>query len=187
MIEKVRRIAIALITALLVLLPLGWSPVAAMETVDYQYLVASGVLCDIGGCPAVSEAANGDTVEVSGGGTFSIHPKSVTGEGTFIHRNADGDVLAAGTWKVEELLSFHSYGSGAAQGLPEDFEGGLALIRVGLYVGGTKVASAVMQIDCTLGKPPAGSIEGFRLAVHGQGFGINFNEEVSGFTLFIRE
>lgn len=157
-----------------------------METVNYHYLIGSGFLCDLDptACPTVSTASNGDVIELAGGGTLSIHPKSVTGKGTFKHMDADGNLLAEGKWKAEQLLSFHSYGSGAVQGLPEETEGGLALIRVSLWVAGTKVATAVLQVDCLLGdKIPAGATEGVRLAVQG---GPNFNKEVSGFTVYVR-
>ena len=83
-----------------------------------------------------------------------------------------------------ELLSFHSYGSGAAQGLPEEFEGGQALILVHINPdAGGPGFDAVLQVDCLLGdKIPSGAEEGIRLNVKG---GLNFNKEVSGFTIFV--
>ncbi len=65
------------------------------------------------------------------------------------------------------------------QGTPEEFEGGLALIRVYLSPG----FDGVMQVDCLLGDPPASAKEGIRLAIHGTP---NFNKEVSGETLYVR-
>src|SRR5437879_325063 len=48
---------------------------------------------------SVARAANGDTVEISGDGTFSLQPKSVSGEGgTFTHRDPAGNIRAVGTW-----------------------------------------------------------------------------------------
>ncbi len=161
--------------------------ISAADTSNYSYLIGTGFLCDLdpSACPTISKASNGDTIEVTGSGTLSIHPKSVTGEGTFVHKDAEGDVVAEGTWTAEQLLSLHSYGSASAQGLPEELEGGLALIRVGLYVEGDKVGTATLQIDCVLGdKIPNSATEGIRLAVQS---GPNFNKEVSGFTVFIRE
>jgi hypothetical protein len=43
---------------------------------------------------------------------------------------------------------------------------------------------AILQINCTIGNPPPGHPEGVRLAIAGA---LNFNEEVSGMTLFIRQ
>jgi hypothetical protein len=57
-------------------------------------------------------------------------------------------------------------------------------MAVTLWVGGEAVAQGVLQVDCTLGNPPTGAIEGVRLAVKGH---LNFNKEVSGFTLFIAD
>lgn len=155
----------------------------------YTWLLASDFLCGLApdargpACPAISIAANGDTIELSGSGTLSIHPTAVSGGGVFTHTFVGGGSIS-GSWVATELLSFHSYGSGAAQGFPPDFEGGLALVRVQLSVGGTPVAEGVMQIDCTLGEHiPADAEDGARLAVAGA---LNFNEEISGFTVFIR-
>src|SRR5262245_9311266 len=93
---------------------------------DYQFLFGAGARCMLNPtfCPTLALAPNGDIIEFTGTGTFSIHPKSVSGAGNFIHRNAAGTVLASGTWTAVDLLSFHSYGSGAVQGLPANFEGG---------------------------------------------------------------
>jgi len=72
-------------------------------------------------------AANGDTIELTGSETFIPGTHHATGFGTFVHKNAAGDTLAAGSWIATKLLRFRSYGSGSAQGAPEEFEGGRAL------------------------------------------------------------
>lgn len=187
MIKKVKILLLTLILGLTGFASLATARVNAMETVNYHYFIGTDPLCalDPSACPDATMAASGDVLNMTGKGTLSIHPKSVTGKGEFQHYDAAGNLLAEGTWKALQLLSFHSYGSGAAQGLPEEFEGGQALIRVQLYVNGTPVAQAVLQVDCTLGdKIPAGAHEGVRLAVEG---GPNFNHEVSGFTLYVRD
>jgi len=131
----------------------------------YQYLLGVDPLCSLApdACPDVSSAPNGDTVAVAGMGTF--------------------DIRASGTWQATKLIAFHSFGSGSAQGLPSNFEGGLALIQVTLKVHDTPVFNAVLKVGCELGNPPGGWHEGIELTVLGAG--INFNEKVSGFTLFI--
>ena len=113
-------------------------------------------------------------------------PKIVEGSGTFIHRNAGGEIIGAGVWTATKLISFKSYGSGALQGLPEDFEGGRALMKVYLDPN-VRVPGfdGTLRIDCTLGDVPKNAEEGIRLAV--RGVPINFNKEVSGATLFIRK
>src|SRR2546421_4625306 len=115
---------------------------------SYQFLFGAGVLCTLNPdfCPTLAMAANGDVIEFTGTGTFSIHPKSVSGAGNFTHRNAAGAVLASGTWTAVDLLSFHSFGSGAVQGLPANFEGGKALLRVRLSPAGGGTHDAILRI-----------------------------------------
>jgi hypothetical protein len=153
---------------------------AQSGSASYQFLAGSGAVCGIApdACPDVTRASNGDTVEIRGQGTLSIHTKSVTGGGTFTHKAPDGSIRASGTWTATDLLSFNSYGT--LPGLPAGFEGGFAVVRVHLSPG----FDAILQVNCTIGKAPPGHPEGVRLAVQE---GLNFNEEVSGATLFIRQ
>jgi hypothetical protein len=142
------------------------------------------VLCTLGpgSCPDISRASNGDTVAITGKGSFTPGDDDAEGRGTFIHANAAGKVLAHGTWKAEELVSFKSFGSGSAQGLPANFEGGIAVLKVELRTSSGVEVRAVLLISCELGNPPAGTFEGITLNA---GF-INFNTPVSGATLFIQ-
>ena len=151
----------------------------------YQYLVGVDPLCSLApsACPDIVGAPNGDTVAVAGQGTFDIRSMVATGDGTFVHKMADGTVRASGTWQATRLLAFHSFGSGSVQGLPSNFVGGLALIQVTLKVHDQPVFNAVLKIGCELGNPPGGIHEGVEQTVLGAG--INFNEKVSGSTLFI--
>lgn len=178
---RVRLVLVVLAVAFLS--GLGVSRAAADSgAATYTYLIGTG---GVEG-PAVAMASNGDTITMTGSGTLSVHPKTVSGGGSFTHKNAAGTVLGSGTWTATQLLSFNSYGCGFFSGgpLPPNFCGGLALIRVHLTpsAGGPGFA-AILQVDCLLGKVPAGAKEGIRLAV---GNGLNFNREVHGETLFIR-
>lgn len=138
--------------------------------------------------PTVSGARNGDTVEVVGTGTMTIQTgrDEVTGGGTFVHRDGDGAVIGQGTWVAERLLSFRSYGNGVPQGLPADFFGGRARLRVHLTPdGGGDGFDAILEIDCAIGdRIPASSVEGIELNVLGRA--PNFREEMSGATLFVK-
>lgn len=145
---------------------------------SFGYLAGVGEpLCGLApdACPDVARADNGDTVAITGSGKLSIHDKTVTGTGTFVHRAPNGAVRAAGSWTATELLSFNSYGT--QPDLPPNLFGGLARIRVHLSVG----FDAVLEIDCEIGKAPDGHSEGVRLVVDN---GLNFNQKVSGFTVF---
>ena len=144
----------------------------------FLYFAGAGPVCALGpgSCPDVARADNGDTVDIAGSGTLSIHDKTVTGGGTFVHRAPDGAVRAAGTWTATQLLSFNSYGT--QPGLPQNLFGGLARIRVHLSAG----SDAILEIDCEIGKVPGGHSEGVRLVVDN---GLNFSQKVSGFTVFV--
>ena len=172
----------------IILLSLAFANVAhadKIEQVPRQFLVGAGLLCSLGptACPDVSRASNGDTVSLAGTGTFTPGDDDAEGSGTFTHTNAAGAVLAHGTWNAEELVSFVSFGSGSAQGLPSNFEGGVAVLKVELHPSSGGEVKAVLLISCALGTPPAGTFEGVTL--HVKGF-LNFNTPVSGFTLFIQ-
>lgn len=175
-----KRFLLAVAAALAVALAGSTTAFADSGARSYDYLLGTSFLCGLApsACPDIARAPNGDTVTLAGSGTFDIHAKSVTGGGTFIHKSAAGATLAGGTWTATELLAFHSYGTAA--GLPSTFEGGQALIRVHLSVG----LDGILSVNCAIGAPPpSGQPEGVRLDVPGV---INFNKQVSGFTLFIR-
>lgn len=96
-------------------------------------------------------SSNGDTIHVKGTGTLSIHDKSVTGGGTFVHNHASGEEFAHGTWEATALIAFVSYGDGSAQGLPSSLLGGMMKMRVNILVDGNVVATGVLTIFCELG------------------------------------
>jgi hypothetical protein len=180
-----RLLGVALVVSSFLLLASVASASAHSDTDSVKYLAGSGLVCSLvpHGCPDVSSAHNGDTIAISGGGTLSLHPGSVTGSGTFLHKDASGTVLGQGIWTAQQLLSFVSYGT--SPGFPPTFEGGKALLRIHLSPdAGGPGFDAVLRITCLIGSPPAGAKEGIRLDVQDV---INFNKEVSGNTLFIRE
>lgn len=184
-----RRVFFALLltglTAVLAAIPGPSRALADSGSADFNYLVASGFLCvppSPSACPAVARAASGDTIKITGAGTLSIHTKSVSGGGFFTHKDPAGQVVATGVWTAAQLESFNSYGT--SPGFPPTFEGGLVLIRVHLVSHTGEAANAILQVNCSIGKAPEGHSGDFvRLAVDG---GPNFNEGVSGATLFVR-
>ena len=151
----------------------------------YEYHAGDAFLASLNPAfsPDVAMASNGDRIVLTGTGTLSVFPKSVTGGGTFTHKNVAGTVLATGTWTAIELLTFQSYGASAA--LPPTFRAGLAMIRVHLSpsAGGAGL-DATLRISCRLPATdvPGGFEEGIRLAVDNA---VNFNREVSGNTVFV--
>ena len=98
-----RRQLTVFVTLALVMSSLTGVAGAKSETLDYRWLAgegdtAFGALCDFPDappCPNVATASNGDTIVIAGEGTLSVHPKSVTGMGSFIHNFAGGGSV---TW-----------------------------------------------------------------------------------------
>ena len=141
---------------------------AASGHQEYQYLIGTQFLES----PDVAMAPSGATIALTGEGTLSLHPKSVTGGGAFTSA-----ALGSGDWTAEQLLSFVPYGCLAE--VP-DFCGGQALIRIHLSTG----VDATLRVTCLIGSFPPSAEEGIRLAVQG---GPNFNKEAGGQTLFIQQ
>jgi hypothetical protein len=180
---------------------------AQNSSANYIFLVASGFLCDLGdasACPGVVKSAQGDSYEMSGTGTLNTQSKSVTATGTFTHKSRDGNTLETGIWIASELVSFDSYGIAPGALIQEEWvfspprfgpkrlpmlsgpmpAGGLAVLRIRLLPIRGAPKTAKLQVNCALGKvPPEHQVEGIRLAFEGGSF--EFDEEVSGRTLFV--
>ncbi len=191
-----------------VILFLCAGPARAQDSsANYTFLVASGLLCDPGDsatCPAVVKSANDDSYQMSGAGTFNAQSKSVQAAGTFTHKSSDGTTLETGVWIASELVSFESYGiapgalrlKGVALG-PKPFgpkrlptasgpmpTGGLAVFRIHLLPMSGISKTAVLQVNCALGKVPAErQTEGIRLSLERNG--TEFSLEVSGRVMFL--
>jgi hypothetical protein len=122
-------------------------------------------------------AADGSTIALSGSGQLQAGPGHfANGGGTFTLTR--GGQTVSGRFTVTGIGGFVSYGSGAAQGLPANFFGGQAQLRVSLDNG----SSGLLTVTCVLGSPPAGHSEGIAVIL---GSGGAFTKEVSGNTLFI--
>ncbi len=180
---------------------------AQSDAASYALLIGSGFLCDAGdsaACPAVVKSEGGDTFEISGAGVFNPRQKTAMATGTFTHRSLDGNARATGIWIASELVSFDSYGvapgalmrEGRALGLPQFgpmrigmfagpmAAGGLAVLRIRLMPVSGLAKNATLQVNCALGKVPAGHPkDGIRLAIGGHG--AEFDEEISGRALFL--
>jgi hypothetical protein len=146
--------------------------------------------------PNVAQASNGDRIAVTGMGTFSVHPKSVTASGGFTHTTSQGMLVGSGTWTATDLLSFEFYGCGVVKGLgatlPANFCGGVLKLRVVFTPSGTSLAiPGKMTIFCVIGpqappthdNPTEPGEEGVHALIPGVA---NFNEIVSGMNLYVR-
>jgi hypothetical protein len=179
---RIFRWAVALLLVLVVAIPAP--AVADSEAVEFDFLIGAGFLCGLDpfACPDISAAANGDTLELTGSGVITTHPKSVTGGGTFVHNFVGGGSIA-GTWEATKLVSFNGYGC-VDFGGGTILCGGMAIIQVEFSVGGTVVGDGVLQVEGVIGDFPAAASEGVRLNAHTALGGINFNQEVSGRAVF---
>jgi len=192
-----RRVGSALAVGMLLAGLATWADSAPALAGSKTALVSFGTF------ESVARAANGDTVTINGEGTFGLHPKSITGDSgavvaalgevprTFTHRDAQGNVLAAGTWEPTSVLSFESFGPATSEqeaefgGLPPGSEGGKVMFTAALFVGSVHVHDAIITIYCHLGEPRKNVVES--TLMHVQGTRFNFNEAVSGDNIFIAE
>jgi hypothetical protein len=180
---------------------------AESRSANYNFLVASGFLCDLNDsttCPAVARAANGETIELSGAGTLNPSSKSITAAGALTQKSSTGEIVATGIWTATELLSFKCYGiaPGALLRGNQKFRtsgllpmgmgllagptpaGGLALLRVRLLPDTGRPKDAILQVNCAKGKVPENQQgDGIRLAI--QERGPKFDRKVSGRTIFM--
>jgi hypothetical protein len=180
---------VALATAVLLLVPSA----AGGDNATQSYLLVAEA-------PNIGVAANGDRVEITCAarehacGTFQVHPKALPDppSGEFVHKRADGTVVAAGTWTATQLISFHSYGCRFIPALGVDLGddslcGGAVKLRVELVTpGGT--LPGTLTVFCIVGPrapashntPPG---EGVTLNVPGV---INFNHTGGGENIYVR-
>lgn len=167
---------------------------------EFRWLACSGMhdfgsLGDRGDnpttCPDSAQASsNGDVIDLTGEGKLRIHegkPKQVSGGGSFRHMDADGNLIALGTWTARKLLSFESFGPSTS--LPANWSQGLATMRIHMISqSGDMEGIGTLTIGCLLPSPvtipPPEVFEGIVLDVQG---GPNFDLTLGpNATLFLR-
>lgn len=135
--------------------------------------------------PNIGEAPNGDHAEilVNQPFFFGVHPKSVSGSGTFTHGSFST------TWTATELLSFQPYGCGLAPTgatLPANFCGGRVEMRISIATPSGPV-DGILTVICLIsddGQLPAQAEEGIRLVIPGV---INFNKSEGGLNRYEKQ
>ncbi len=132
--------------------------------------------------PQITQAANGDTVALTGSGVFSVTPKTVTATGTYMSQ-----VSGSGTWVATQLLDFQPYGCGVIFGipLPPNLCGGKVILRVVLTDSTSgQQFDGTIWVFCLIGQnPPNSAQEGARLNIVGVN---NFNNIVSGGNVYVK-
>jgi hypothetical protein len=193
------------------------SPRSTLTTASYNFLIASGFLCDPASsddCPAVAQAGDGETMEITGAGTLNLAKKSVTAAGTFTQKTSAGAMMITGVWTATGLVSFQFYGI-APFALLRDYPqlrtlgmfpmgGPMMFMRAGpmaSWMAGPLAAGGLAVINIRL-LPDAGSPQAALLRVncakgkvpeYAQADGIrlaitggpSFNQQVNGRTVFL--
>jgi hypothetical protein len=104
--------------------------------------------------PDVSrDPTTGNTIRLTGGGTFDTSTEIVSGGGSY-QINSSTVILDRGTWSAKTFTSFVAFG-GSVPGL----HGGVLFMTVTLQstLSGATVDS-VMKVTCLLGTPPPGFV-----------------------------
>jgi hypothetical protein len=132
--------------------------------------------------PNVAQDAAGNTLAVTGDGSFSVHPKSASGGGSFTFTPADGQPFS-GSWTVNGLVAFQPYGCGVVFGTPIDPDlcgGRLALSITAITPFGPR--PALLTIFCVIGVPVPSIEEGINAAIPGVG---DFNRQTAGMNVYV--
>lgn len=96
-------------------------------------------------------ASPGDSISVTGSGTFDPVTRTVRAKGMFVHYKADGTVACQGTWKATGFTSFTDFGSDN-----QGQEGGALSITVTHYCTtmGMTMTGVPMTVTSTVNAPP---------------------------------
>jgi hypothetical protein len=147
------------------------SPVSLAAATSYSF--------NLIGPNTASAASSGNTIRVTGSGTFDTVAKTVDASGSFTIKLADGTVVSKGTWEATAFTSFISFGgltNGSGRLISGEQGGELALIVTLFPDGGAPVTGVVMTVTCALGTFPPGTEEGTTVGA--------FLEKTGGSTLF---
>jgi hypothetical protein len=184
-----RRVVALLVTPVLALWALAGPASAAAVNASFEYHVGDALIQSLGfpaGNQAIAE--NGDVVTIVATGTFDTAARQADGGGTFAHHVAATDQMITGTFVTTGLISFQSYGDATPEGLPASFYGGKLVLSILATPDANPAVHlpALLTVECELGTPPSGTVEGVRVNVQDV---INFNKSVpeSGANLYIRQ
>jgi len=113
----------------------------------------------------------GDTIMVTGTGTFDT--KTIVASGSFTHTHPNGAIVARGTWVATGFTSFNSFG-----GPNPGTQGGQLWFTATLFpAGGSPHPGILMSITCLVGLGPG---HGFEEGTTVDGF----TDKTGGNTLF---
>lgn len=151
-----RIIPASAVTALAISVSLWAAPAMAGTTTTSVYsfdlVTANTAISPDGG----TMASPGDSISVTGSGTFDAIAKTVRAKGTFVHYSSSGAVVCQGTWKATGFTSFTDFGSN-----DQGEEGGVLSITVSHYCTtmGMTMTGIPMTVTSTVNAPP-GYVQG---------------------------
>jgi hypothetical protein len=122
---------------------------------------------------APSGPFKGDTIRVTGSGTFDTSTAAIVASGSFTHTHPNGTIVARGTWVATAFTSFVGFG-----GPSPGFQGGQLWFTATLFPeGGSPHTGIAMSITCLVGLGPG---HGFEEGTTVDGF----TDKTGGATLF---
>ena len=159
-------------------------PAASGATLPNNGSDTYGFFMDV---PNVSQDARGDTLGVTGDGTFSVHPKSASISGAYTFTGADGTTFS-GTWTANGLVDFQPYGCGVVHTpsgdvvLTSNFCGGRVVFDITATTPFGPQRSQ-LTVFCIIGDPPPPVEEGIMAVIPSVG---DFNRQIHGMNHYVK-
>jgi hypothetical protein len=168
-------------------------------------LIANGVAV-AGGTDVSTDAATKDTIALTGSGQAEPREDEASGGGTFVHKHADGSLVAKGAYVVTGFVSWQrlrggdfaktglidGLGNGPGSSVDEDEPtSGILTVSVRFIADGTPPGAGldgVLSVHCTLPDTVGGDFEGVTVDLAGLSFtpAANADPDAHGVTLFHR-
>ena len=121
--------------------------------------------------PNTAEAPTGQTLEMTGSGSFNP-TGPVVASGSFVISSATGAVVARGTWSATAFMGFMGFG-----GPNPGTQGGHLSMTATLFSdGGAPLVGQLMSVNCRVNAPPGAGPEGVTIG--------NFTTITHGLTIF---
>jgi hypothetical protein len=137
--------------------------VSSTAFADYKLALSNGPM---------ALSTSGDTIHLTGGGTFDPDTQIVKMSGAYVVMSRDQVVLRRGTWRVHQFTRFIAWPSNVEMG-------GILEVMATLTSDGGAIDQQKMRFTCLVNKPATfGADEGVTVG--------NFMEEAGGMVRFVR-
>lgn len=124
---------------------------ASPTTTTYSFdLAAANTAVSPAGGTMCGPTAAGDSISVTGSGTFDPAAGSIQAKGSFTHYNSRGSIVCQGTWKATALTGFTDFGVN-----DQGEEGGVISMTVTHYCKtmGMTMTGIPMTVTSTVNAP----------------------------------